>query len=76
MFLSTDFLMKNGLEKLLRTSFISDLHIYVEAPVELTSPSENKFHWSAMYGSVVTKWIGIVCTNYSQYNFKGIILAP
>ena len=46
-------------------------HVHsVKTPVGLTSPPENTFSLSAVYGSTVTK-----CINYSRCNFKGIMLA-
>ena len=30
---------------------------------------------SSVHGSVVTKWLGFVYTNYSWGNLKGIVLA-
>ena len=48
----------------------------VELPVELTSPPESTFFFqSVLHSSVVTKWLRIVCINYSQGNFEEIMLA-
>ena len=42
----------------------------VEPLIELTSPPESTISQSAVHGSVVTKWLGIVCINYSRGNWR------
>ena len=50
-------------------------HHSIEIPVELSSPPESTFLQIVVHGSVVTKWLGIVCINYSLGNFNEIMLA-
>ena len=64
------------LSKLTSHTFLNRIFMHaftlhtVELLVELTSPPESTISQSVVHGSVVIKWLGIACINYSRGNWR------